>query len=69
MAKKYERVFIDMEECRRRVTVDFERDMGITDALQNDSDEETLELVARARKVLEPTIEECTQFLFRWLNK
>jgi len=60
---------ISIEECRRRVTADFEGEMGITEALQNDPDEEMLERIAKARKALEPHIEGCTKFLYTQMNR
>lgn len=64
--KKPKRVFISMEECRRRVTIDFEREMGIFDALKNNPSEEVIQIIAEARKVLEPAIEMCTEQLYKW---
>ena len=64
--KKPKRVHVSMEECRRRVTIDFEREMGIFDALKNNPDAEMLQLVADARKALEPVIEMSAEQLFKW---
>jgi len=33
---------ISYEECKRRVTLDFEEEMGITDVLDDDPDEDML---------------------------
>ena len=55
-----------MEECRRRVTIDFEREMGIYDALENNPNEEVLQIIAKARKALEPAIELQSRLLYEW---
>jgi len=61
---------ITLKECRRRVTADFERQMGITKALEEQPNTEgTNELVERARKALEPFIEIQAQNLYRWYHK
>ena len=61
---------ITLKECRRRVTADFEREMGITKALKEQpNDKETAELVEKARKALEPFIEIQAQNLYRWYHK
>jgi hypothetical protein len=61
---------ITLKECRRRVWIDFEREMGITKALEEQpNDKETAELVKKARKALEPFIEIQAQNLYRWYHK
>lgn len=67
--KKHRWERVSLEECRRRVTADFEWEMGITEALRNDPDEEMLDRIAKARKALEPHIEGCTKFLFTQVNR
>lgn len=67
--KKPKRVHISLEECRRRVKIDFEREMGILDALENNPNEDMLKLIADARKELEPYIEWNAQNLFKWYSK
>lgn len=64
--KKPKRVYISLEECRRRVTIDFEREMGILDALKNNPNEEMLKLISDARKALEPVIEQQARILYEW---
>ena len=64
--KKPKRVHISLEECRRRVTIDLEREMGIHDALENNPNEEVLQIIAKARKALEPAIEQHARFLYEW---
>ena len=64
--KKRKRVYISLEECRRRVTIDFEREMGIYDALENNPNEEVLQIIAKARKALEPVIEQQARILYEW---
>jgi len=59
---------ISYEECKRRVTLDFEEEMGITDVLDDDPDEDMLQLVADARRALEPHIEKVAQQLFIIMN-
>ena len=64
--KKPERVYITMEECKRRVTIDLEREMGIYDALENNPNEDLLQIIAKARKALEPVIEQQARLLYEW---
>lgn len=63
------RTKIPYEECKRRVTADFEWAMGITELLQNDPTEAQLQLIADARRALIPYIEENAQQLFQWINR
>ena len=63
---KPKRVYVSLAECKRRVTIDFEREMGIYDALENNPNEEVLQIIAKARKALEPVIEQQTRILFEW---
>lgn len=60
---------ICMDEIRRRVRIDFEEEMGITDVLESDPDEAMLQLVADARRALEPVIERNAEQLFKWINR
>ena len=55
-----------MEECKRRVTIDLEREMGIYDALENNPNEDLLQIIAKARKALEPVIEQQARLLYEW---
>lgn len=55
--KKPGSVFIRLEECRNRVRVDLEYEMGITTALQDHPTPEMLALIASARAALELVIE------------
>lgn len=64
--KKPKRVHISIEECRRRVTIDLEREMGILDALENNPSEELLQIIDKARKALEPAIELQARLLYEW---
>jgi hypothetical protein len=49
--------------------MDFEEEMGITDVLERDPDEDMLQLVADARRALEPIIERNAEQLFKWINR
>jgi len=40
--------------------------MGIYDALENNPNEELLEIIAKARKALEPVIEQQARLLYEW---
>lgn len=60
---------ISYEECKRRVTADFECEMGITDVLYSDPDEVQLQMVADARRALIPYIERSARFLFDVINR
>jgi len=64
--KKPKRVYVSLAECKRRVTIDFEREMGILDALENNPNKELLEIIAKARKALEPVIEQQARILYEW---
>ena len=59
---------ISYEERKRRVTIDLEEEMGITEVLSDDPDEAMLQLVTDALRALEPHIEKCVQQLFIWMN-
>ena len=63
------RAGITLEDCRKWVTVDLEWDMGITQALQGEVTEETQEIIAEARQVLEPVIEKSAEDLYRWHHR
>lgn len=63
------RAGITLEDCRKWVTVDLEWEMGITQALQGEVTEETQEIIAEARQVLEPVIEKSAEDLYRWHHR
>jgi len=66
---KPEKVSISLEECRRRVRIDLEREMGIYDALKNHPTPEVLEMIAGARAALEPVIELHAELLYKWHHR
>lgn len=53
-----------LEFCRKQVRIDFEREMGITKALQGNPSKETLQLIKEARKVIESVIEPYAVMLY-----
>jgi len=66
---KPEKVSISLEECRRRVRIDLEREMGIYDALKKNPTPEVLEIVAGARAALEPVTEIYGELLYKWHHR
>lgn len=63
------RAGVTLDDCRKWVTVDLEWEMGITQALQGEVTEETQEIIAEARQVLEPVIEKSAEDLYRWHHR
>ena len=66
---KSEKISISLDECRRRVRIDLEREMGIYDALKNHPTPEVLEIVVGARAALEPVIELHAELLYKWHHR
>lgn len=60
---------ISFKECLKRVRVDLEREMGITKALQDIQDQESLDVIEAARQALEPVIEKSAEDLYRWYHR
>jgi len=53
-----------LEFCRKQVRIDFERAMGITEALRGKLSKETLQLIKQARKAIEAEIEPYAVMLY-----
>jgi len=60
---------ITFQECKRRVRTDLEREMGITKALQEQPNQESLDVIEAARQALEPVIEQSAEDLYRWYHR
>lgn len=54
-----------LEECRGRIRIDLEREMGITEALKGQPNQETLNKIEAVRQKLDSVIEEQALFLYR----
>ena len=60
---------ITLDQCKERVKVDLEREMGITQALMGDMNQDLQEVIAEARQALEPVIEQSAWDLYCWYHK